>query len=368
MKEIGVISMLTVADGNNVLDKPLGQLHSLRDQSTERLKEGLRRDLGAVCLSALNDPDVIELMLNPDGQVWIDRLGHGMSKLGYRMPVSQSMKFFTSIASMLGTVVNADSPILEGELPLDGSRFEGIISPIVAAPAFAIRKKAILAFTLEDYRDSGILSDMNDPINRKREKQVDFLKAVHGKSHYDIIKLAIELRKHILIVGSTGSGKTTLVNAALHGIACVSKEQRIVLIEDTGEIQCQAENMVQMRSNANVDMTRLLRATMRLRPDRIIVGEVRGGEALALLKAWNTGHPGGLATVHANDCEAGLIRLEQLIQEAVNVVNPMLIAEAVDLVIFIDQESSIEAGRKVRELMFVDGYDSINRRYQLTQI
>lgn len=341
---------------------------SLRDQGLERLKEGLRRDFGPVCLAALNDPKVIEVMLNPDGRVWVDRLGEGMRDSGFRMPTSQSMKLFTTVASLLGTVVNAEQPILEGELPLDGSRFEGLISPIVGQPAFAIRKKATLVFTLEDYRDKQILTSIVDPINQHRRKEVSFTEMAKGKSHYDIIKLAIELRKNILVVGSTGSGKTTLVNAILEGIARLTGEHRIVLIEDTGEIQCTAQNYVQLRSCDRVDMTRLLRATMRLRPDRIVVGEVRGGEALALLKAWNTGHPGGLATVHANDCEAGLIRLEQLIQESVEVVNPQLIAEAVDLVIFIEKEEAITVGRKVRELAVVEGFDPETRRYKIQRV
>lgn len=341
---------------------------SLRDQGLERLKEGLRRDFGALCLAALNDPKVIELMLNPDGHVWIDRLGEGMMDSGYQMPASQSMKLFTTVATILGTVVNAHNPILEGELPLDGSRFEGLVAPIVGQPAFAIRKKATLVFTLEDYCESKILTCVDDPVNLRRRKEVTFAEMAKGKSHYEIIKLAILHRKNILVVGSTGSGKTTLVNAILDGIAKMSGEHRIVLIEDTGEIQCNAKNYVQLRSCDHVDMTRLLRATMRLRPDRIVVGEVRGGEALALLKAWNTGHPGGVATVHANDCEAGLIRIEQLVQEAVDVVSPQLIAEAIDLIIFIDKEDSVAVGRKVRELAVVEGYDANAQRYRLHRV
>ena len=352
----------------NMASVDSGLIESLQDQGIERLKEGLRRDFGSVCLGALQDPKIIEVMLNPDGRVWIDELGHGMRDTGFRMPLSQSMRLFTTVASLLGTIVNAANPVLEGELPLDGSRFEGLIAPIVGQPAFAIRKKASLVFTLEDYRDQHILTSAEDPLNRQSHKERSFLDRVKGKSHYEIIQLAIQLRKNILVVGSTGSGKTTLVNAILDGIARISGGHRIVLIEDTGEVQCTAQNYVQLRACDHVDMTRLLRATMRLRPDRILVGEVRGGEALALLKAWNTGHPGGLATVHANDCQAGLIRLEQLIQEAVAIVNPQLVAEAVDLVIFIDKEASIAVGRKVRELAVVEGYDIAKGQYKLHRV
>jgi type IV secretion system protein VirB11 len=341
---------------------------NMREQSVERLYEGLRRDFGEVCLQALMDPAVIEIMLNPDGRIWIDKAGQGMFDSGAKMPASQAMKLFTTIATRLGSIINAKNPILEGELELGGGRFEALIAPIVKHPTFSIRKKASFVFTLEDYQKSGILTAITDPTNTCRQKEIDFVELTKNKSHYDIIKLAIESRKNILVVGSTGSGKTTLVNAILDGIARFTSDHRIVLIEDTNEIQCTAKNYVQLRSCEAADMTRLLRATMRLRPDRILVGEVRGGEALALLKAWNTGHPGGVATVHANSCEAGLIRLEQLVQEAIDLVNPQLIAEAVDLVIFIEKASSISIGRKVRELGIVKGYDTITKQYQIQYV
>lgn len=344
-------------------------MSDMRDQGLERLREGLRRDLGGVCLSALNDSAVVELMLNPDGSVWVDKLGAGMVDTGFVMPASQGMKILTTVASMLGVIVNQDQPIVEGELPLDGSRFEGLSAPVVGAPTFAIRKKASLVFTLEDYRDKGILTGKNDPRNFKGKRQIDsFSERVKGLSHYEVLMQAVLARKNILVVGSTGSGKTTFVNAVLAAVAGACPDQRLVIIEDTGEIQCHAKNYVTLRATHRVNMTQLLRATMRLRPDRIVVGEVRGGEALALLKAWNTGHPGGLATVHANDCEAGLVRMEQLIQEAVDVVNPQLIAEAVDVVVFIDKDSGLSSGRKVRDVAIVNGYDQTSRCYCLEHV
>lgn len=303
--------------------------------------EALRRNLGEVCMRALEDKRVIEVMLNPDGKIWIDRLGEGMSWTGHSMAAAQARSVFSTMSSMLGVTVTEDEPILEGELPLDGSRFEGLLPPVVQAPTFAIRKKASLVFTLEEYLKSGILM----------------------RRHYDEVLRAVDDRENILIVGSTGSGKTTLVNAVLAAIASRWNDQRIVLMEDTGEIQCKAENVVTLRANDSTNMTRLLKATMRLRPDRIIVGEVRGGEALALLKAWNTGHPGGVSTVHANGGEAGLTRLEQLIGEVS--VNPMpqLIAEAVNLVVFIKRDARKPAGRVISEVVRVKGYDANARRY-----
>jgi type IV secretion system protein VirB11 len=340
----------------------------MQDVAKERLHESLRRDLGGVVLGALNDPKVIEVMLNPDGRVWIEDFTKGMVDSGYQMPASQALKLFATIASMLNTVVNASSPILEGELPLDGSRFEGLEAPVVGRPIFAIRKKAEIVFTLEKYRDDNILTDKTDPLNRRARRAEDFSAKVKGLSHYEILKLAIMERKNILVVGGTGSGKTTFVNAIIDSIARMTPAHRIVLIEDTGEIQCNAKNYVQLRACRHVDMQQLLKATMRLRPDRILVGEVRGGEALALLKAWNTGHPGGVATVHANDAEAGLVRVDQLIQEAGVPSNPQLIAEAVDMVVFIDKEVEVKAGRKIKEVMLVEQYDPEQKRYVVTRV
>lgn len=340
----------------------------MRDVAKERMLESIRRDLGSVIIDALNDKSVIEVMLNGDGHIWVEAFGRGMYDTGYVMPESQAMRFFSTTASMLNCVVTWDSPILEGELPLDGSRLEGLIAPIVGRPVFAIRKKAEIIKTLEDYQNEGILTDKSDPLNRRIKHADDFVQQAKNMSHYEIIKLAILERKNILIVGSTSSGKTTFVNAIIDGMTKLTPQHRLVLIEDTGEIQCNAKNFIQLRACQHVDMLMLLKATMRLRPDRILVGEVRGKEALALLMAWNTGHPGGVATVHANDAEAGLDRLDQLMRQGGVPSDPQLIAEAVDLVVFIDKESGLDAGRKIKEVMLVDKYDPEAKRYVVYRV
>jgi type IV secretion system protein VirB11 len=160
-----------------------------------------------------------------------------------------------------------------------------------------------------------------------------------------------------LVVGGTGTGKTTLLNAIILVISEVSPEHRVVIIEDTVELQCSSKNVVQLRTSDTVTMQGLLRVTMRLRPDRILVGEVRGAEALALLKAWNTGHPGGLATVHANDASAGLLRIKQLIEEGLQggKADPEVIAEAVGFVVVIKKTSGAP-GRRISEMVRVLGY------------
>ena len=300
------------------------------DEKQHRLLRKLRGELGPLVLKALEDPTTIEIMLNSDGQLWVEQVGTGMKPLG-SMSALNAESLMGTIADALHTIITRDNPILEGELPIDGSRFEGLLPPIVSHPTFAIRKKAAVIFSLENYVEQKILS-----LDQKQ-----------------IIEAAILKRANILIVGGTGSGKTTLTNAIIHGISTACPEDRLVIIEDTSEIQCSAKNKVMLHTSVDVNMLKLLRATMRLRPDRIIVGEVRGSEALALLKAWNTGHPGGVTTVHANNAQAGLVRLEQLIAEA-NDSTAMAshIAEAVDLIIAIEKTAT---GRKVSEIIEVKG-------------
>jgi type IV secretion system protein VirB11 len=271
------------------------------------------------------------------------------------MPPAQAASAVGTVAAWRGTVLNHEHPILETELPIDGSRFEGIVAPVVRHPIFAVRLRPRKIFTLADYETDGILTDKHDPLNALRRRD-DFLAVVRGLSHAEIIRAAILARKNILVVGSTGSGKTTLVNAILDALAQLAPDDRVISIEDTTELQCAASNYLDLRAVGKVSMLECLRACMRLKPTRIVVGEVRGAEAHTLLKAWNTGHPGGAATIHANDAMSGLIRLESLVAEATSAPQQTLIGEAVDLVIFVDEEPELQAGRKVRELLLVTGY------------
>lgn len=307
-------------------------------ERTRRINEKLRRELGVTVCRCLSEIDVIEIMLNTDGQLWVERLGSKMEPIG-SMPASQAESLMATIATTLRTTITRDNPILECELPLDGSRFEALLPPVVSAPVFTIRRKASKVFTLETYVNEGIMTS---------EQQA-------------IICEAVTARKNMLVVGGTGSGKTTLTNAIIAEMVARTPDHRLVIIEDTAEIQCSAKNSVVLRATDTVDMLRLLKATMRLRPDRILVGEVRGGEALALLKAWNTGHPGGVATVHANSAFAGLTRVEQLIAEITQSPMQFLIAEAIDMVIAINKTST---SRQVSQILSVDGYDGTKYVYK----
>lgn len=300
------------------------------DQTRERQITALKRSLGSEILEYLADPKIVEIMLNPDGSLWVDELGGEMRHVADLSPV-RSRTIVDTVAAMLETVITEDRPILECELPIDGSRFEALIPPLVSQTTFALRKKALLVFTMDDYVAKGIMTT--------RQKEV--------------IEQAISERQNILVVGGTGTGKTTLANAIIDSISKIDPQHRTVVIEDTRELQVNAKNAVFLRTSDNTDMTRLLRATMRLRPDRIIVGEVRDGSALALLKAWNTGHPGGIGTVHANNSEAGLIRIEQLIQEVVTQPQHKLIAEAVNVVVSIERTAT---SRQIKEVMLVKGW------------
>jgi len=322
------------------------------DVSTRRLEIKLQRELGPDILAALADPLVVEIMLNPDGQIWVEKMGQGMATVG-TMTATAAECLMGTIADGLKTVVTREKPILEGELPGDpekfkgaGSRFEGLLPPLVARPSFTLRKKASAIFSLQKYVDDGVMTE---------------------QQRLQIIE-AVKTRQNILVVGGTSSGKTTFLNAVIACIVDVTPEHRLVIIEDTAEIQCSAKNTTPLRTSENCDMQRLLRATMRLRPDRILVGEVRGGEALALLKAWNTGHPGGFATVHANSALAGLIRMEQLVAEGSTSPMETLIAEAVNMVVFIEKDSTCRAGRRVKQMIRITGYDAPTKQYRFTEL
>jgi type IV secretion system protein TrbB len=298
----------------------------------ERQLEKLRRDCGPEFLTALNDPKTIELVLNSDGVLWQERLGEKMRRIG-EMKGPRAEAIIRTVASMLNAVVRWDNPLLEGEFPLDGSRFAAQVPPIVSAPTFALRKKASAVFTLAQYVAAGIMTE----------------------PQRQILQEGVRNHRNILVIGGTGSGKTTLINGLIHEMTESAPDERIIIIEDTGEIQCAARNAVKFHTTLTVSMTQLLRTTLRMRPDRILVGEVRGPEALDLLMAWNTGHEGGIATLHANNARAGLDRLRMLITmhpESPEGVEP-LIAEAVHVIVHI---AKTEEGRVIKEILSIKGY------------
>jgi P-type conjugative transfer ATPase TrbB len=348
-----------------VLDPATRGLSSTaQDEQHTRLEAKLRRELGETVLEFLADNSTEDIVLNPDSSLWVKQMGSGFRRVG-SMPPAQVASALSTVAAWKGTVMNHERPILETELPLDGSRFEGIVSPVVRLPVFAIRLRPRRIFSLVEYEHAGILTSKDDPRNAVRKRDT-FAHDLAGLSHAEIVRAAVAAKKNILVVGSTGSGKTTFVNAVLDVMAEVAPDDRVVCIEDTTELQCSVRNYVDLLAVGSVSMLDCLRACMRLKPTRIVVGEVRGAEAHTMLKAWNTGHPGGAATVHANDALSGLVRLESLVAEATNAPQQALIAEAVDLLVFVDQAPDLSSGRKVREVALVTGYR--DGRYQVEYV
>ncbi len=289
----------------------------------------LRTALGPAIAGFLSDASVVEVMLNPDGRLWIDRLSEGLSDTGETLSPEDGERIVRLVAHHVGAEVHIGNPRVSAELPETGERFEGLLPPVVAAPAFAIRKPAVAVFTLQDYVAGQIMS----------------------AGQADVLRQAVAQRRNILVAGGTSTGKTTLTNALLAVVAKTA--DRVVLIEDTRELQCAAPNLVALRTKDGVaSLSELVRSSLRLRPDRIPIGEVRGAEALDLLKAWGTGHPGGIGTIHAGSALGALRRLEQLIQEAVVTVPRALIAETIDLVAVL---SGRGAARRLAELARVEG-------------
>lgn len=297
----------------------------------------LRTAMGPFIAAALDDPDVVEVLLNPDGTLWIDRLSSGRAPTGVSLTAADGERIIRLVASHVRAEVHAGKPLLSAELPETGERFEGVLPPAVPGPAFALRKRAVGVIGLDRYIADHILTT----------EQAAFLRR------------AVRERQNILIAGGTSSGKTTLANALLAEIAVTG--DRVLVLEDTVELQCAARDHVPLRTLPGaVSMTELVRATMRLRPDRVIVGEVRGGEALDLIKVWGTGHPGGIATVHAGSAHGALLRIEQLILEVAMTPPRALIAEAVNVVVFLAGRGR---ARRIHDIARVVGFDE--RGYRL---
>jgi len=303
----------------------------IQSQASSRGARMLRTALGPEIAAWLEDASVIEVMLNPDGRLWIDRLRAGIADTGSRMCAADGERIIRLVAHHVGAEVHAKAPRVSAELPDTGERFEGLLPPVVAAPSFAIRKPAVAVFTLDDYAAAKIMSAWQA----------------------EALVRAVAARKNILVAGGTSTGKTTLTNALLAEVA--KTDDRVVLIEDTRELQCAAPNLVSLRTKDGVaTLSDLVRSALRLRPDRIPIGEVRGAEALDLLKAWGTGHPGGVGTIHAGSALGVLRRMEQLIQESVVTVPRALIAETIDVIAVLVRDGT---GRRLAQLAEVAGLD-----------
>jgi type IV secretion system protein VirB11 len=296
----------------------------------ERKLEALRHALGAQVLSALLEPKVVEILANPDGRLVVDILGEGRTSLPGRLSPEARERVIRLIADHAGEPVTREEPRLSGVLP-SGERFQGFLPPVTAQPAFSIRKRPPVIWRLSDYVAQGVLD--------------------HDQAQ--ALQAAAAQRLNILISGGTGSGKTTLANALLAEPAFA--DDRVFLIEDTPELQCSAWDLVPVLTRRHprpIGVVDLVRDALRMRPDRIVVGEMRDGSAaLETLKAWNTGHPGGLTTVHANSAEEALTRLEDLLSEVTARTPRRLIRQAVNVVVHIRRT---RRGRTVDPILTLD--------------
>ena len=313
----------------------------LMEQENEkslRLKKQLEVLLGSQIYSYLNDDSIFEVIANPDGNIFL-KTTEGDKKSSYNLPADKRRQIINQIAGYVNIVANTEKPLPAAEF--FNMRFQGFLPPIVKAPAFNIRKHSKRVFLLDEYVQKGIMTE--------RQRQI-ILKAVKDK-------------KNIVVAGGTGSGKTTLLNAILAEIS--QTKDRVVIIEKEPELQCIAENRLSLQATDEISMDALLKATLRATPDRIIVGEVRGGEALTLLDAWNTGHNGGASTIHANSAKSTLTRLNQLVARVLDKNTEYVIGEAVDIIIYIE---CIGVQRKIDSILKVVEYDKKTEEYILEEL
>ena len=334
------------------------------DEKQERLQEKLRDELGPLICGLLDQSSGIEdILVNEDWRIWVKRTGAAFEQVG-ELAGRQSRGAMMTIASMQKTTVTESKPVLETQLPIWKYRFAGLIEPVVLSPSFAIRVKSDKKRSLRDLQRQGILTTKDDPRNRRSEQE-DFIAAISNLDHLEVIQQAIIAHKNILVVGGTGAGKTTIANAILEEIGTLTPGDRVLVIEDTQELLLDSANSLSMLATTEFDQLKCLKVALRLKPDRIVVGEVRdGAAALPLLKSWNTGHPGGVSTLHANSATEALDRLEALVREATDAPQQRMIGSAVDLVISVVNDPI--QGRKVQEVAVVTGYE--NGRYVLTQV
>jgi type IV secretion system protein TrbB len=286
------------------------------NKTVDRHLAMLNTAFGSEIMQLMENSQIIEIIANPDGKIWAEDLNKGKYFTGKTFAFEQIANIIKLVAASRQIIANAEHPEVSCELPETGARFQGWLPPVVVEPSFTIRKRAINIFTLEDYVSAGSLT----------------------LSHAEILKTSIKSRKNILIAGGTASGKTTFANALLHELK--DSQDRVIILEDLPELQVAVADCVKLTTCGSKNMRDLVKGSLRMRPDRIIIGEVRDGSALELLKAWNTGHPGGICTIHANSPEATISRIEDLVSEIVSTVPKRLIYEAINIIVFMKRDAA----------------------------
>lgn len=302
-----------------------------REETRRRLHEQLCFELGAPVLNALTRPCVTDVHLRPNGALWVKESGQWSADEDTSYEADQRESIVGLVAHSLHREATFATPIIEGEVTINDRRvrFTGLLPPIVPEPEIAIRKPAEVLYSLEDYEQAGIIT---------MEQRV-------------VLRAGVTNRKNILLTGAMGSGKTTFANTI---IDLMPGHEHVGTIEDAYELWVRLTNYSPLHTNVtdNIDLQTLVRVALRLQLDRLCIGECRGAEMLAALKAWNLGARGGVATIHANSARAALIRLNSMVLESGAPPQPELIAEAIDLIVFIDIQGDV---RRVTEILQMDG-------------
>lgn len=296
--------------------------------------------LGPLVRSALKNKEITEIMLNENGKLFVEHLRFGMREIG-SLDAASAKSIIRTLASFLDRDLPQDRPILSGRIPYHGARFEGLLPPLVSSPVFSIRSHTSLTVPLLELKQKGMLS----------EKQ------------YEILREAIKAKRNIVVAGATGTGKTTLINALLNEISVLNPRERLISIEDTPELEMNIPNHVNLVTSDNVSMSMLVKSALRMRPDRIIIGEVRGSEALDLVDALSSGHSGGLTSVHAGSIDQTLRRLSLLMSRhpsAPRFIEETLI-DALDLVIMVSRTPQ----RHISEIAEITGFKDHQFIYNL---
>jgi len=295
-------------------------------------------------MAAFEDTDVTEVYLNPqDSRVRFDTRSRGKVESDLQLPPQRVEMFLNAIASHHDFRLDGDHPRLQAELPqryFRGARLQAFLPPITVGPCFNVRKPPAVVYSLDEYVECGTLL----PAWRRA------------------LRDAVAAHENILVVGGTNTGKTTLANALIREIADVCPGERVVILEDTVELQCSASDHLALRTGAGLSLVDLVKSTLRTNPNRIIVGEVRDASALDLLDAWATGHSGGVATLHASTPAGALARLDRLAQRANVPSQRALIAEAIHLVVILEGGN---ASRRISDVVRVTGLTS-DGRYIIT--
>lgn len=329
---------------------PLAAPVSEEEQLDALLAHGLARDLGPDIMALFSDPDVTEIGTNPlDEDVWIESRRRGKQPSGLRLPKPFARSFLNRVADRRGGTITHTLPYLEARLPTGtfrGARLSGQVEPIAPGPSFTIRIPPPEPLDLRTYADSGAMTE----------------------TQYSFLRQAILDRLNIFVVGGTNSGKTTLAMALLLEISRLCPDHRIVTIEDTPELQVRSWcwNPLYVHPAGSLDYGDLLKIALRMSPDRIVIGESRGGSIVQLFDALLSGHPGGLSTFHADNVRQAFLRmLNYARRDSDTDSHRFTIGDAIDVLVVLQKSGAM---RRVTELVRVDGFDETTGNYRTQAI